>query len=985
MKRKLRLISLLLALTAVCGCSGKDTESDTNADTTAETTQGEENITQKELSLTLNGAELSDSDLTVYFTPDRDFEGKVTLAVSSGENTAETGKFKMTEKHGISLGKGKTDIGDSFSVTVTAYGEKDESADELKYEYKNGMPQLSKDNVEIILSELTLEEKAALCINQTSKTYSSETYEVERLGIPSVTMSDGPTGVRLNSGASAFAYPTPSSLAQSWNTTLISKVVGYMAEDFARYGVDVMLAPGVNIQKNTLNGRNFEYFSEDPYLTGKAAEAYINAAQAKGIGVSLKHFIGNEQETSRGATDSLITERALREIYVKAFEYALEAQPWTVMSSYNKLNGKYTSTRADLITTLLRGELGFVGCVTSDWGASGGREGMINAGNDLFSGGADNEGDAKEIVKLVNKGKITEEQLDFCVKNILSLVVKTKTFAGENENTVFNISNKRERTEIARTAAAECMVLLKNDGVLPFASGEVALFGNASVHTLRGGHGSSNVTTSDTVSVKSGLSSANGITLNSTANALYAGCKANPYAGTTAESNPGNDALEIVVSAEQAKQIAGEADIAIMTISRLSIEGSDHENRKGDYLLNDAEAQTLKNVSEAFHAAGKKVVVLINAGIPVETVSWQDSVDAIINIGVSGEQIGNAAADIITGKVNPSGKLTATWPKCIEDTPASDYFPGNSVATVYYDDIYVGYRYYSTFDVDVAYPFGYGMSYTTFEYSDFKLSADTFSDSITASVTVKNTGSVAGKETVQFYVSKPDGVNEQAKCELCGFGKTKLLEPGASETINVTITKDELKTYMTSDSEWVIEAGEYKLSVAASVADIKTEKSFKVNEKISVLDTENLCGLEKDINVITKETGKQDSGTDFGENIALGKQSSATMVEGQYVSDNAFDGDMTTRWSGPNGALTVDLGKDHELSKMKIFWEANNSGKYWIHTSNDGETWTEYGKFDVTYAKCDIVDLGGTKARYVKISCKNSSWFSIYECEIYAK
>lgn len=980
----MRVLALLLALVTVCGCSGKNADSDTNAETVGET-QGENETVQDVLSLTLNSAELTEDELIVYCTPSRDFSGKITLSTSGGENGSNEGEFKASEKYAVSLGKGKSSIGNTFSVTVTAYGERNDVADELKYEYKNGLPQLSRDNVEIVLSALTLEEKASLCINFGSDTYSSETYEVERLGIPSITMSDGPTGVRLSNGKSAFAYPTPSSLAQTWNTTLISEIAGYMAEDFANYGVDVMLAPGVNIQKNTLNGRNFEYFSEDPYLSGKAATAYINAAQAKGVGVSLKHFIGNEQETSRGVTDSLITERALREIYVKAFEYAIDANPWTVMTSYNKLNGKYTSTRADLVTTLLRGELGFCGAVTSDWGASGGREGMINAGNDLFSGGADNEGDAEEIVKLVNKGKITEEQLNFCVKNVLSLVVKTKKFSSDDDNASFELANRVAGSTVAREAAAESMVLLKNDGALPFVSGNVALFGNASVHTLIGGHGSSNVTTTGAVSVKSGLSKKSGITLNSVTNALYRDCKAHPYSSSSNESNPENDTLEIAVSAEQAKEIAAKADIAIMTVSRLSIEGVDHENRKGDYRLNDVEAQTLKNVSDAFHAAGKKVVVLINAGIPIETVSWQDSVDAIVNIGVSGEQIGNAVADIITGSVNPSGKLAETWPKCIEDTPASDYFPGSSSATVYYDDIYVGYRYYSTFDKEVAYPFGYGMSYTSFEYSDFKLSGDTFTDTITASVTVKNTGAVAGKETVQFYVSKPDGVNEQAKYELCGFGKTLELKPGQSETITVTVSRDELKTYITADSDWVIEAGEYRISVAASVADIKDSKTFKVNEKILVLDTENLCVPEKHINTITKETGKQSVDDVSGENIALGKSASATVTENpQYAAENAFDGDMSTRWSGPNGSVTVDLENEYELSKIRIFWESNLAGTYKVSVSSDGKKWTEYD-CNVSYAKSDIVNLDGIKARYVKISTKKSDWFSIYECEIYAK
>lgn len=987
MKKSLRLLSLLLATLTVCGCGGggSDDSANTDAGTVPEGTAATE---VEPLSVSLTSASLEDDKFTLGFKPSRKFDGEAKLEVLYGDKTESTSlkqSFEGSVEYPVTLQKGKTELGGDLSVMLTVYDGNGNEAQKSAYQYKNGIPQLSEDNIDIIIDELTVEEKAALCINRDVQKYSSATYKIERCSIPSVIMSDGVYGVRID-GVKAFAYPSPSSLSQTWDTEMISDIAEYMAQDFEDYGIDVMLAPGLNLYKNVLNGRNFEYFSEDPYLTGKAGEAYVNGAQSQGIGVSIKHFAANNQETSRTVTDSVLTERALREIYTKAFAYAVKAQPWTLMTSYNKLNGKYAATRADLINTLLRGEMGFDGCITSDWGAGGTRDGMINAGNDLFSGGPTQDKNAKTIVELVEKGKIEEAQLDFCVKNILSLVVKTKTFKnGENNRVVMKIKNREAKEEISRKAASEGMTLLKNNGALPVTDGEIALFGNASVHTVYGGHGASNVGVTDFVSVKEGLQAAGGVTLNETVNKLYQGCKGHNWYITG--SNPEDDTLEVIIDEQQAKQAAAEASVAIMTISRISTEGADHEDRDGDYRLNAAERKTLKNVSDAFHAAGKKVIVLINSAIPLQVSEWEADVDAILNIGIAGEQIGNAAADVITGKVNPSGKLTVSWPLCIADTPASDYFPGNANTTLYYEDIYVGYRYYTTFDVAVSYPFGHGLSYTTFEYSDYKLSSDTYSGSVEASVKITNKGSMAGREAVQFYISKPDGVNEQAKYELCGFGKTKELKPGESEIVTVKITQDEFKTYITSDSAWVIEQGDYKISVGASVADIKFTETVKVAEKTVVADVENVCVPEKTFDVITKKTGKGGIAEVDGTNVALGKSATATKTENdQYIADYAFDGDATTRWSGPGGGeITVDLGAEYELKLMRIVWEANSSSRYTVSLSSDGKAWDKLGRYDVLGAKFDTVQLDGKKARYVKISVPSSQWLSIYECEIYSE
>jgi beta-glucosidase len=548
------------------------------------------------------------------------------------------------------------------------------------------------------------------------------------------------------------------------------------------YRCDVILGPGLNLHRNPLCGRNFEYYSEDPLLTGKIAAAYINGVQSQGVGVSAKHFAVNSQETNRTGVDERLSQRAARELYLRGFEIAVrESQPWTVMSSYNKINGEFSMCNHDLLTKILRDDWGFKGIVMSDW--IGIRKGLptvkeVQAGNDLLEPGQPAQ--VKEIIDGVKNGKLDMKDVDRNVRRMLEYIVKTPSF---NKYPYSNKPDLKAHGAITRQAACEGIVLLKNNGCLPWTSNSiktVALFGENSYEFLSGGTGSGCVHPPYVVDMLEGLKNA-GITSTETLTNIYR--KYIDYAKVKfqAERHPSKwfqqeyfgqqKYPEIGISPIAIHKEVEQADAAIITIGRQAGEGIDRDVET-EFNLVPEEKALIIDVCNAFHAAGKKVIVIINSGSVIETASWSNYPDAILCAWQPGMEGGNSIADLLTGKVNPSGRLTMTWPLAATDHPSTKNFPGSmdgysfemmvdSKASIpghdftnHEEDIYVGYRYFDTFGREVAYPFGYGLSYTTFAYSNPKVKLN--GDMVTVSVTIKNTGKVAGKEVAQVYVSAPE-------------------------------------------------------------------------------------------------------------------------------------------------------------------------------------------------------------------------------------
>jgi beta-glucosidase len=680
------------------------------------------------------------------------------------------------------------------------------------------------------------------------------THAISRLGIPSITVSDGPAGVRIdpfrNGDSSvsyyATAFPVGTLLASSWDTALVQKVGNAFGSEIRDYGVDIILGPGMNIQRNPLGGRNFEYYSEDPFLSGKIAAAIVRGIQSKGVGTSIKHFAANNQETNRNQINTIISERALREIYLKGFEIAVkESSPWTVMSSYNKINGVYTSENAGLLTTILRNEWGFKGMVMTDW--YGGRNPVEqeNAGNDLLMPGTANQ--SKAIVDAVNSGKLDVKLLDRNVEKILNTILLSPSFKN------FKASDKPDlkgNASVTRSAAAESMVLLKNDNGLPLPGKmNIALFGNTSFELISGGTGSGNVNKAYSVSLKQGLENA-GYALNENLTGKY-----ETYLKEQNAKRPKARLFfmlpppipELKPENDMAGTAAEQSDIAIVTIGRNAGEGADRKV-ENDFNLSDDEKTMIKQVSEAFHKKGKKLIVVLNIGGVVETASWRNDADAILLAWQPGLEGGNAITDVLSGKQNPSGKLPASFPLKYDDVPSARNFPGRVLDTsgpanpmmgkpsevIYEDGIYVGYRYYQTFHVKTAYPFGYGLSYTKFNYANLNLSSKTFKDNLVASVTVTNAGKVAGKETVELYLSAPAGKMDKPEEELKGFAKTRLLNPGESQTVRIVLRASSLASFNTSLTRWVADAGTYHVRIGASAEDIRLTKDFNLAAEIQL-------------------------------------------------------------------------------------------------------------------------------------------------------
>lgn len=745
----------------------------------------------------------------------------------------------------------------------------------------DAQPRLTKDNIDEVIAAMTLEEKITLLVGGsepvifngvptgTTKTVpgaAGNTRAIERLGISGTVVADGPAGVRISpvrEGDSktyyATAFPVGVCLASTWNTALVEEVTGAMGNEVKEYGVDVLLAPGMNIHRNILCGRNFEYFSEDPLVSGKMAAAYVNGIQSNGVGTSIKHFCVNNQETNRTENDSRVSRRALREIYLKNFEIAVkESHPWTVMSSYNKLNGKYTQQNRELLTTVLRDEWGYDGIVMTDWGNKAGTVDAVNAGNDLMEPGSQSEID--RIIAGVRDGRIQESQINANVRRMLEYVVRTPRFAG------YKYSDNPDLTAhaaLARRAAAEGMVLLKNDGVLPLKGTEtVALYGTTSYDFIQGGTGSGMVNMKYVRNLKDGLEN-DGFTVEPTLASWYS--KFADYADASLYNNgkviwERPILPEMEISDKFIYREVSSTDVAVLTIGRNAGEGSDRKVRDGDFTLTAGERQMLQNLCDDYHEAGKKVIVVLNIGGVIETASWKHMPDAILLAWQPGMEGGSAVADVLCGKVNPSGKLATTFPMEFFDTPSARNFPlGNdrkwpsrdswrkSVErnvdyTEYGEGIYVGYRYFETAGVEVSYPFGYGLSYTSFEYGKPVVKA--VDGGFEASVTVRNVGRYAGKEAVQLYVSAPSGGLEKPSCELKAFAKTRELAPGESQTLTMKVDDYSLASFNEDVSEWQTASGRYEVKFASSVKDVraagsyqvKKAKAWKVNDVLAPVD-----------------------------------------------------------------------------------------------------------------------------------------------------
>lgn len=738
-------------------------------------------------------------------------------------------------------------------------------------------PQLNANNIEEVIKAMTLEEKAQLLVGGGNDGFvgsgamlghqkkfvpgaAGTTVAIPRLGIPATVQCDGPAGVHIDAhreGDSrnyyATGFPVGTCLASTWNTDLVRKVGEAIGNETLEYGCDVVLGPGMNLHRNPLCGRNFEYYSEDPVVTGLMGTAFVLGVQSQGVGVSAKHFAVNSQESDRTRVDERLSQRALRELYLKGFEMMVrKSNPWTIMSAYNKINGIYAQGNKDLLTNILRNDWGYKGIVETDW--IGKREDLpveqeVAAGNDLMMPGYPAQ--VKDIVNAVKSGKLDVNDVDRNVRRMLEYIVKTPRFRGYKYS---GEPDLKAHAAITRQSSTEGMVLLKNNAALPIRGLKtVALFGVNSYDFMSGGLGSGAVNVGYSVDMVTGLKNI-GVATTPQLTEIYQNYVKYAKAKLKADKNPmmwflnqGQPKLDEIDITERC--VANEepkADAAIITIGRQAGEGMDRQIN-GEFNLSKTEQDMIFRVSDAFHAKGKKVIVIINSGSVMETASWRDRVDAILVAWQPGIEGGNSVADILTGKVNPSGKLTMTWPIAATDHPSTANFakeydmytyknmegwgkgniPGVDFSN-HEEDIYVGYRYFDTFKKDVAYPFGFGLSYTTFEMGKPSVKAN--GKNIEVSVTVKNTGKVAGKQVAQVYVTAPKGAYEKPAKELKAFGKTRELKPGESQTLKMTLEKRDLASFDEANSQWKVDAGNYLFQVGTDVESIKGTATLKVAE-----------------------------------------------------------------------------------------------------------------------------------------------------------
>ena len=664
-------------------------------------------------------------------------------------------------------------------------------------------------DVSELISKMTLEEKASLC----SGLDFWHIKGVERLGVPSIMVTDGPHGLRkqagdsdhvgLNESVPATCFPTASALAATWNRDLVYQVGVALGEECLQEKVGVILGPGVNIKRSPLCGRNFEYFSEDPYLTGEIAKSHINGVQSQGIGTSLKHFAVNNQEFRRMVIDAVVDERALREIYLVGYEIAVKgAQPWTVMCAYNKVNGTYCCEHPYLMTDILKEEWGHEGLVITDWGAMNDRVAGLAAGTELEMPGAPNGNDEK-IVAAIKAGELDEVVLDRAVDRVLTLIFKVVETLSQD----FTYDPQAHHA-LARRVAGEGAVLLKNEGgVLPLGNDlKVAVIGRFAKTPRYQGAGSSQMNPTKLDNIYAEV-------------LKLTGAEYSPYApGYTKRGDQADDAL-----IQEALQVVAGTDVVVICAGLTDMyetEGLDRDHMKmppgHDALIT------------AIAASHSNVVVVLSNGSPVE-MPWANNVSAILEGYLGGQAGAGAIADILYGYVNPSGKLAETFSLKLEDNPSHHYFPGAPTTVEYRESIYVGYRYFDKVGKDVLFPFGHGLSYTTFEYSDLEVSSETITDQdvLTVTMRVVNTGSLAGQEIVQLYVRDVESTVFRPEMELKGFAKISL-EPGEVSRVAMTLDRRAFAYYDVDLADWRVETGAFEILVGASSRDIRLSATVQV-------------------------------------------------------------------------------------------------------------------------------------------------------------
>ncbi|MFC0559149.1 beta-glucosidase [Halalkalibacter alkalisediminis] len=730
------------------------------------------------------------------------------------------------------------------------------------------VPQLvDAASIDAVIAAMTLQEKAAMVVGANTVSIdpvngeiiggqsrkvpgaAGQTQSIPRLGIPAIVLADGPMGVRIDPTRPgtdqtfhATKFPSPNVLASTWDTELVNDVGVATADELKAYGIDLLLAPGMNIQSYLLNGRNYEYFSEDPLVTGIMTAEFVNGVQDNGVGTTIKHFAAyNQRELNNGNMN--VSQRALREIYLKGFEIAVkESDPWAIMDSYNAINGTYATENKDLLTSVLREDWGFNGFAMTDWENGNNRDivKQIMAGTNLFMPG--NLDQVNRIMDAVKDGNLNEKYLDRNIKEILNIVVQTPTFKG---HVATNSPDLEAGAKLARQAAADGMVLLKNEAkALPLKGDmSVSLFGTPNIETMTGGRGSALVYAPYQIGIPEGLQNS-GLMINEELLAKYETYVEELRATDEYKQTPGNffvstfPTLPEMDVTEEAVAAAENTDVGIIVLStEFGTYGSDRS--KNDFYLSESKLKMIEDVSAAYREQGKPVIAILNVEGPLETASWEDKVDGIVLGWQPGQELGNAVADVLTGKVNPSGKLPQTFPVDYAELPYADRYPGVNNEFTYEEDIYVGYRYNTTFGLEPAYEFGYGLSYTTFDYDKVRVNRNgQFKDRITVFATVENTGEVAGREAVQVYVSAPDGKLEKPELELKAFTKTKELEPGKKENLKFDLDLKDIASFDEEKSAWIVEKGTYEVLVGASSTDIRGTASFKI-EKDMVVETVN--------------------------------------------------------------------------------------------------------------------------------------------------
>ena len=730
-------------------------------------------------------------------------------------------------------------------------------------------PKLNVNNIDEVVKAMTLEEKCHFVLgcgmhfNDEAKFpgTAGSTFGIARLGIPETYCADSQQGLRMDSKRvwdHNDYYPTDfvasMTLASTWDREAAYKVGKGIGNEVREFGLDWILSPSMNLIRNPLCGRNHEYYSEDPYLSGTIAAGYVNGVQSEGTAACPKHFIANNQETNRNNNISQISQRALREIYLKAFEIMIkESNPWTIMTSYNKLNGPYAVQNHELLTTIVRDEWGWKGMYVSDWNAGDDAVAAMKAGNDMLQPGQDRQYQA--ILAAAKSGELSMDILNANVKRILEYVVKTHNFKGYKAG---NNPNLKAHAKVVREVGADGIVLLKNSGILPLAGKRIALFGCTSYDWISGGSGFGGTSVGHyTVSLIEGMRSA-GYEVYKPLITLYTKHIADEEKRLFPNGRPQFSLLpparadERQFTTEELNAAIVGSDVAIISLGRKSGEAADRS--EADFYLKEGEKQLIKAVSEAYHAKGKQVVVLLDICSPIDVASWQDQIDGLVCTWQGGQESGFSVADVLSGKVNPSGKLPMTFEIKYGDAYADKNFPANVDDktlgamfmwgrnkeddkkrepqanidyTNYEEDIYVGYRYFDSFGKPVAYPFGFGLSYTTFDYENLSCSVD--GDIVTVTVDVKNTGFRVGRNVVELFVAAPNSkkLNKPEK-ELRNYAKTKLLKPGEKETVKMKVSIEDLASFNEKASAWKTDAGVYTFMICSSANDVEVKETVKV-------------------------------------------------------------------------------------------------------------------------------------------------------------